>query len=187
MTGLRFFPSFLPQPGTVPIHIPRRPLIRQLIITALILVLTASPAYAQALEEMAMPQAAHRAEAHQSRLEVLRDLNGPYVEPPHRQAPVPTSVSASVERWRPLVETYFPADRVTWALKIIQCESNGNPNAKNPHSSARGLMQHMKRYWSERSAAAGWAGASIQNPEASIAVGAWLLAKNGPGSWECKA
>jgi len=104
------------------------------------------------------------------------------------------SVSSGVEQWRPLVETYFPSDWVEWALRIMQCESGGDPNAKNPHSSASGLFQHLARLWPGRAKAAGWTGASVFNPEANIAVAAWLLhhgGRNGPWTgtnhWECKA
>ncbi len=125
-------------------------------------------------------------------LAALEVLNGPYSVP---HAPHATPVQKTprytgsdvVERWRPLVTQYFQASDVEWALKIIACESGGNPNAANPTSSARGLLQHLGRFWVGRSEAAGWAGASIFDPEANIAVGAWLLAKNGKGSWECKA
>ncbi len=125
-------------------------------------------------------------------LAVLEALNGPYIAPhaPHatsRPSSPPYAGSDVVERWRPLVTQYFQASDVEWALRIIACESGGNPNAANPTSSARGLLQHLGRFWPQRSEAAGWAGASIFDPEANIAVGAWLLAKNGKGSWECKA
>jgi soluble lytic murein transglycosylase-like protein len=93
----------------------------------------------------------------------------------------------SVEQWRPLVEEHFPPAWVDWALQIISCESHGDPTAVNPRTSARGLMQHLDRYWSGRAAAAGWAGASPYDPEANIAVGAWLLADGGPSHWSCRA
>jgi len=128
------------------------------------------------------------------------EMNGPYwVSHPHTDSalslpslspPPPRQLSPlppNVERWRSLVEQYFPPNRVDWALAIIRCESGGDPNAYNASSGASGLVQHLSRYWSERSAAAGWDGASIFDPRANIAVGAWLLAKNGPGSWVCKA
>lgn len=97
--------------------------------------------------------------------------------------------TAGVEQWRSLVEKYFHPEDVTWALRVMQCESGGNPNAKNSHSSASGLFQHLARYWPERSVKAGWAGASIWDPEANIAVAAWLFyaPHGGPSHWTCKA
>lgn len=107
---------------------------------------------------------------------------------PKRAATKPhvhVSISYSVEQWRPLVEKYFKAQDVPTAMRIMQCESRGDPNAKNPHSSASGLFQHLARYWPERSAKAGWAGADIFDPEANIAVAAWLKSVAGWRSWTC--
>lgn len=104
----------------------------------------------------------------------------------------PTSSSSSspyrgmgtdVEQWRGLVAAYFPASEVERALCIMAKESGGNPNAKNPRSSASGLFQHLARHWGERSSAAGWGGASIWNPEANIAVAAWLQRTGGWTHW----
>lgn len=95
--------------------------------------------------------------------------------------------SWEVERWRPLVALYFPEDRVDWALRIIACESGGDPLAKNPHSSASGLFQHLARLWPERAAQAGFAGADVFDPVANIAVAAWLLDNGGTSHWVCKA
>lgn len=119
-------------------------------------------------------------------------------------APPPTAPASSqfrpdVERWRPLVTTYFGGygrGWVKWALGVIECESRGDPDAKNPNSTASGLFQHLARYWGptwrgetirggNRAARAGWPGADIFDPEANIAVAAWLLDVAGPGSWRC--
>jgi len=53
----------------------------------------------------------------------------------------------TVERWRPLVATQFPASEVDTALCIIEHESSGNPRADNPRSSARGLFQVLGSLW----------------------------------------
>ena len=89
----------------------------------------------------------------------------------------------NVERWRSLVAQYWLAADVDFALCLIALESGGDPNADNPRSSASGLMQHLASYWDERSAKAGWTGASIWDPEANIAVGAWLYYTGGAGHW----
>jgi len=127
-------------------------------------------------------------ETAQARAEWVLELiawNGPYVDPP--VARVRQTYGEGVEQWRGLVTIYFPAEWVEWALTIMHCESRGNPNAKSPISTASGLFQHLASYWQDRSGRAGWAGADIFNPEANIAVAAWLLDIGGPSHWECKA
>jgi hypothetical protein len=91
---------------------------------------------------------------------------------------VPAEV-ASVQDWRPLVELYFRPEHVDRALRIIACESRGDPAARNPRSSATGLFQHLARLWPSRAAAAGWEGASITDPVANVAVAAWLVYEGG--------
>ena len=110
----------------------------------------------------------------------------PTPAPTPAPAPSPT-YGAGVEQWRGLVEAYFPASGVTWAMRVMKCESGGDPNAKNPSSSASGLFQHLARYWDDRSAKAGWGGSDIFDPEANIAVAAWLYSGgSGAGHWVCK-
>lgn len=87
------------------------------------------------------------------------------------------------EGWRPLVELFFQADDVDRAVRIMSCESRGDADARNPRSGASGLFQHMPRYWGSRSAAAGYAGASIFDPEANVAVAAWLVYDYDHGGW----
>lgn len=81
---------------------------------------------------------------------------------------------SAIERWRGIVAEYFAADRVDRALCLIRYESGGNPSAYNSGSGASGLFQHLPKYWAERSSNAGWAGANIFDPEANVAVAAWL-------------
>lgn len=94
-----------------------------------------------------------------------------------------TGMGSNVEQWRALVASYFAASLVDHALCILQHESGGNPDAKNPTSSASGLFQHLASYWPERSSAAGWGGSSIWDPEANTAVAAWLYNQGGWGHW----
>lgn len=96
----------------------------------------------------------------------------------------------NVERWRGLVARHFPANVVDEALRIIQCESEGNPNARNPqvtvYGNAHGLFQHMDKLWPERSAKAGVGGRSFYDPEANIIVAAMLYReRNNWSHWEC--
>lgn len=90
--------------------------------------------------------------------------------------------SPGIEQWRPLVAEFFPPDLVALALKVMDCESGGDPAAFNP-SGASGLFQHMPRYWSARSSAAGWGGADIFDPRANVAVAAHLATTDGWWHW----
>lgn len=83
----------------------------------------------------------------------------------------------SVEQWRSLVQQHFPSSRVEEALRIMDCESNGDPNAYNPYSGASGLFQFIPSTWVSTAPKAGYAGASVFDPEANVASAAWLGAR----------
>jgi hypothetical protein len=90
---------------------------------------------------------------------------------------------------RSLVEQFFrPAD-VSRAIRIAWCESSFNPQNVNPVTGAGGLFQHAPDTWVARSTAAGYAGADILDPEANVAVAAWMLYElpGGWSHWECQA
>jgi peptidoglycan hydrolase CwlO-like protein len=98
----------------------------------------------------------------------------------------------AVERWRPLVTAYFPADRVEGALQVIRCESYGDPDAYNPYSGAGGLFQFLPSTWATVSPRAGFAGADVFDGEANIGTAAWLTAYYASqgsdpwAAWACK-
>ena len=90
---------------------------------------------------------------------------------------------------RSLVERFFrPAD-VSRAIRIAWCESSFNPQNVNPVTGAGGLFQHAPETWVARSTAAGYAGADILDPEANVAVAAWMLYElpGGWSHWQCQA
>ncbi len=99
-----------------------------------------------------------------------------------------------VLRWRPLVEQYFPPERVAEALQVMHCESRGNPDARHPGSDASGLFQFLAGTWAFASPRAGFPGASRFDPEANVASAAWLVDYSirtnhrwGPwGRWTCR-
>jgi len=99
---------------------------------------------------------------------------------------------AGVEPWRLLVEKHFPGRLVEEALAVMRCESAGNPLSVNKYSAASGLFQHLPYYWPARAVKAGWPGADIFDPEANIAVSAWLVRVTEDGGrdawshWSCK-
>ena len=80
----------------------------------------------------------------------------------------------AVEQWRGLVQQHFPAHRVDEALRIMQCESNGDPDAYNPYSGASGLFQFLPSTWATTAPLAGYSGASVFDPVANTASAAWL-------------
>ena len=83
----------------------------------------------------------------------LMELNGPYVAVSHTHSEPERSLVGTiggVERWRSLAAEWFPPDKVDEALAIIWCESRGDPVARNPVSSASGLWQFLKGWYSGR-------------------------------------
>lgn len=87
-----------------------------------------------------------------------------------------------VEEWRDLVEEHFGpvgdaigvpglADE---AIEVMQCESKGEPFAKNPRSSASGLFQFLSATWSSVSFKNGET-ETVFHPEANISNAAWLV------------
>ena len=96
----------------------------------------------------------------------------------------------NVERWRPLaqqaLDDYNIGHEIETFLRVMTCESLGLPYAKNPNSTASGLMQHLARpYWPARAEAIGMPGASVFDPIANIYASAWLLTRGGWSHWTC--
>lgn len=109
-------------------------------------------------------------------------------------APAPSGpvYGPGVEQWRPLVQKYWPPELVEWALRIMQCESKGDPYADNPISSAAGLFQFLQSTWDRGPAASlglgSYASGAVFDPELNIMAAAWLYANwGGPSQWSCKA
>lgn len=86
-----------------------------------------------------------------------------------------------VDRWHPWIEIYFKPEDVDHALRILKCESSGNPNALGAIGEI-GLFQHHPRYWAERSVRYGWGGWSPYSPDANVAVAAAMIYYD-PRSW----
>ncbi|GBD85950.1 transglycosylase SLT domain protein [bacterium BMS3Abin02] len=84
-------------------------------------------------------------------------------------------IGRGVERWRPLVQKYFPPELIDQALAVMYCESGGDPDATNPRSNAAGLFQFLRGTWAIASVRAGFGGYSRLDPEANIASAAWLV------------
>lgn len=99
----------------------------------------------------------------------------------------PAAVPSSVEPWRPLVSAYFRPGDVNRALCLMGYESGGNPNAKNPRSTAAGLFQFLRSTWDQIVPASitggSYASGRVYDPEANIAAAAWLRDAVGWSSW----
>lgn len=90
-----------------------------------------------------------------------------------------------------LVHRAFTRMGVGWrsgeAVRVMMCESGGNPAARNPSSSASGLFQQLARYWPGRAAAYGMGGRSVFDPWANAVVSAGMVRDTGGWShWSCR-
>jgi hypothetical protein len=88
---------------------------------------------------------------------------------------------------RALVSLYFKSGDVNRAIRVAWCESRFDPRSTNLRTGGVGIFQHLPRYWEERSANAGFPGAPLTDPAASIAAAAWEVYHG--GGWElfCRA
>lgn len=96
-------------------------------------------------------------------------------------APISHELAGGVEQWRSLVAVYFPADQVDRALRVMQCESGGDPNAYNP-SGASGLMQVLAS-WADDF---GYQPADLFDPAINLQVSRYLWDDGGWGHWVCR-
>lgn len=83
---------------------------------------------------------------------------------------------------RALVTEHFETGDVNRAIRLAWCVSAFNPSTINPATGASGLFQHLPENWAQHSTDAGFPAASIFDPEANIAVAAWMLYEL-PGGW----
>lgn len=98
-------------------------------------------------------------------------------KPPDSPKQAPSSGwGGSVEEWRPLVSAYFAPGDVETAMCIMSHESGGNPNAKNPNSTASGLFQ-MLAMWHD------YFGIDPFVPEQNVSAAAQLKALYGWSQW----
>lgn len=94
----------------------------------------------------------------------------------------PTSGWLSQVQVRALVNLYFEEEDVNRAIRVAWCESRFDPDAVDLNTGATGLFKHLPRYWEERAASAGFAGAEPTDPEASVAAAAWAVYEG--GGWD---
>lgn len=89
-------------------------------------------------------------------------------------------MGSSVEQWRGLVAAFFPAGEVDRTLCIMAHESGGNPSAKNPNSSARGLMQILASLWAPHY---GVSYDDLYNPEVNMRIARDIWGNYGWWAW----
>ena len=88
-------------------------------------------------------------------------------------------IAEGLDRWSGLT-----LDSLMHNLTIVECESHGRPDAKNPISSARGLYQHIDTFRDNR--AQKWLGRGVpdwNDPGDSILVGTALYVYGGASHW----
>lgn len=92
----------------------------------------------------------------------------------------------SVEYWRPFVTEAATARGLdpNRMLRIMQCESSGNAQARNGVYS--GLFQYHPTTWSNAIKRFGTGSESIWDGEAQIRITAAKMSVDGFGEWECR-
>lgn len=114
----------------------------------------------------------------------------PPLEVTRQPAPaVPQPPPAGAEQWRPLIAAYFPPEHIDAALRVLYCESRGNPQATHPSSGAAGLFQAMPQWFTGRgfTTPSPYGPFDPYNPEANVAFAAWLSAGGSDWTpWVCR-
>lgn len=105
--------------------------------------------------------------------------------------PIPTTPVDPVARWQPIVALYFAPEHVDQAMRVLACESRGNPQAKNRTSTASGLFQFIRSTWdwvrTETNVGLPHRQGGPFNPWANIRNAAWLSRRGSWWAhWECQ-
>jgi hypothetical protein len=105
---------------------------------------------------------------------VAAQITVPPAPPPDK--PRAVVVSPDVEQWRGMVEEIFPAHSVETVLRIMRCESGGNPGATGG-SGEMGLMQIHPR----------WHPDATYDPYGNL-LAAYRISGGGTswGAWTCR-
>lgn len=101
--------------------------------------------------------------------------------------PTYEGMGSNVLQWLPLVAGHFDPEDVDTAMCIMRYESGGNPDAKNPNSTAAGLFQFLRSTWDNMvpSSVTGgsYASGQVYQPEANVRSAAWLQNAAGWTQW----
>ncbi len=122
-------------------------------------------------------------------LEDMRERHPSYFDPqPAHTHRARSAWSGTVEQWRPLVATYFAPEKVDTAMCVLAYETGftGDPDSKNPRSSAAGLFQFLRSTWDRVPVSitgGSYDSGRVYNPEANVSAAAWLQNNAGWGQW----
>ncbi len=115
------------------------------------------------------------------------DASGGTVQASASTSGIHRGMGSDVAPWRGLVEAYFDPGDIETAMCIMSHESGGNPNAKNPKSTAAGLFQFLRGTWDNMVPASvsggSYASGQVYNGEANIRSAAWLQNAAGWTQW----
>lgn len=89
-------------------------------------------------------------------------------------------MGSDVERWRCLVEQYFDSSQVETMMCLMLHESGGNPNARNPRSTARGLFQILGSLWAPHF---GVAQDDLYDPVLNVRLAREIYDRQGYDAW----
>lgn len=112
------------------------------------------------------------------------DVIGTWTSGCERQAVHRAAVAGGVEQWRPLIAAHFPASQVDTALCVVAWESAGDPSAKNPYSSARGLFQILASLWAPHY---GVSTSALYDPETNTRIAADIWNTYGWDAWSARS
>jgi hypothetical protein len=105
--------------------------------------------------------------------------------------PIYPAGTYGTERWRPLVTRWFTLagipDEIDNALSVMECESQGRPDARNPSSTATGLFQHLRGFMERNAHHIGLDHYDRTYARHNVAVTAFVVAQDGGWrQWSCK-
>lgn len=148
-------------------------------------------AWVTSLAEAEWYEAAALHAEQERRQRALEAAEAPSTPPPAPSAPAPAPTQPAATRapvgacggWQPLVAAHFGAETGR-ACRVLMCESQGNPNAHNPTSSASGLFQFLDSTWRRVTGLPGEARA--YSPSRQVAAAKALRDRAGWGQWVCR-
>lgn len=91
------------------------------------------------------------------------------------------NVPERASRWEGLAYAYWPEEEIATVLRIIECESNGDPQAVNPRSGASGLMQVMP-FWADHF---GYEREDLLDPSLNMEMAVLVWQEQGWEAWSC--